>query len=88
VKKIQQILLETSWILARSANFLLTLSANTENSGLGLNKINWQTVKKVLVVVSAFAAVFQAFLSDGTPGSPRSIVLGIGLASAAAAAAI
>jgi hypothetical protein len=50
--------------------------------------INWQTVKKALVVVALFCAAFQASLPDGVPGSPRALVIGIGLGSAAAAAGI
>jgi hypothetical protein len=88
LKILQRIELQLSWISLKVSNYFLHLSANTGESGATLNKFNWQTAKKAFVVVAAFAAVFQAFLPDGTPGSPRSIVLGIGLASAAAAAAI
>jgi hypothetical protein len=88
MKILQRIALKGSWISLKVSNYLLRLSANTGESGLPLNNFNWATVKKALVIVAAFAAVFQAFLPDGTPGSPRSIVLGLGLASAAAAAAI
>jgi hypothetical protein len=88
VKILQRIALQGSWISLKVSNYLLRLSANTGESGATLNKFNWQTVKKTLVVIAAFAAVYQAFLPDGTPGSPRSLVLGLGLASAAAAAAI